>query len=124
MIGGQRRLSLEDEPEQQRDRPRRRAPDPGAGDADKSDGERDPVPLALVETELAGRQVAKGLEPVGDGRRTADATAAKISQIGGGALRRPRRAAPLPREDCPSLDGGDLDDLDRVVDEGLAMMLM
>jgi len=51
-------------------------------------------------------------------------TAVKISQMGAGALRRPRRAAPLPSDDGPSLEDGELEDLDRVVDEGLAMTLM
>jgi hypothetical protein len=39
-------------------------------------------------------------------------------------LRRPRRAAPLPSDDWPSLDDGGLDDLDVVVDDDLAMTLM
>jgi hypothetical protein len=56
--------------------------------------------------------------------RTADAAAAKISQIGGGALRRPRRAAPLPSDDVPSFDDADWEGLDTVVDEGLAIALM
>jgi len=51
--------------------------------------------------------------------------AAKMSQMGGGALRRPRRAAPLPSDDCPSFEAGGLEDLEEVVvDEGLAMPLM
>jgi hypothetical protein len=57
-------------------------------------------------------------------RRAADATAAKISQMGAGALRRPRRAAPLPKDGVPSFAGAGLDGLDRVGDEGLAMPLM
>jgi hypothetical protein len=62
--------------------------------------------------------------------RTADAAAAKMSQNGGGAFRRPRRAAPLPSDDGPSFDacpGRDrgLDDLEEeVVDESLAISLM
>jgi len=57
-------------------------------------------------------------------RRIADAAAAKISQIGAGALRRPLRAAPLPRDEWPSFEDGGFDDLDLVVDEDLVMTLM
>jgi hypothetical protein len=54
----------------------------------------------------------------------ADATAAKISQIGACGLRRPRRPAPLPSDDGPSFDDEGVGLEVRVVDEGLAMTLM
>jgi len=58
-------------------------------------------------------------------RRTVDAAAAKISQIGAGALRRPLRAAPLPSDDWPSFEDGVFDDLEVVVvDEDRAITLM
>jgi len=55
----------------------------------------------------------------------AEASAAKISQIGGGALRRPRRAAPLPKDDCPNFEAPGFNEL-RIADveEDLAMALM
>jgi hypothetical protein len=52
----------------------------------------------------------------------ADTAAANISQIGGCVLRRPRRAALLPSEDCPSFEALGLGLDVRVVDEGLAMI--
>jgi hypothetical protein len=56
----------------------------------------------------------------------ADMVPAKISQIGGGLLRRPRRAAPLPSEPWPNVEAADLEDVRREEEEeeDLAMLLM
>jgi hypothetical protein len=54
----------------------------------------------------------------------AEASAAKISQTGGGALRLPRRAAPLPSEDCPNFEAPGLEDVRIEEEEDLAMTLM
>jgi hypothetical protein len=57
----------------------------------------------------------------------ADATAAKINQIGGGALRRPRRAAPLPSDDWPRPEDVGLEDVrieEEEEEEDRAMTLM
>jgi len=53
----------------------------------------------------------------------AEAIAAKINQIGSGALRRPRRAAPLPRDDCPSFEAAGLEDV-HIEEEGDFAMIM
>jgi hypothetical protein len=55
----------------------------------------------------------------------AEASAEKISQIGGGALRRPRRAAPLPKDDWPNFEAAGFSEL-RIeeVEEDLAIPQM